>query len=201
MPADGPAPSGAEPSAGIVMTKLGSCINFQDCYNVIPQPQILSLNKLDALRWPHGFCKFNFNLSRLICIRLVLGHINLQGLCSLCSKTSYHQILSSLEAMRLHVVMIVELWNLAGISPALLPRCPWKFRAIGKVYIWISRLRDFTRSCGKTSIQWIKAQRNKVKDDSDDSNDSTSISERCCKILKCLKLLMAQGNLTTMLFN
>ena len=47
--------------------------------------------------------------------------------------------------------MIVLLWNLTGSSAALLPRCLLNFRAIGKVQTRISGLRDFTRSCGKTS--------------------------------------------------
>ena len=48
--------------------------------------------------------------------------------------------------------MIVSLWNLTGISAALLPRCLSNFRAIGKVEISISRLRDFKRSCGKSFV-------------------------------------------------
>ena len=51
--------------------------------------------------------------------------------------------------------MIVSLWNLTGISAALLPRYLLNFRAIGKVQTRISRLRDFTRSCGKTSYRLV----------------------------------------------
>ena len=40
---------------------------------------------------------------------------------SLSGKTSYRQISWSLEAARLDVLMIVSLWNLTGISAALLP--------------------------------------------------------------------------------
>ena len=78
-----------------------------------------------------------------------------QGLYSLNGKTSYRQISWSLEAARLGVIMIVSLWNLTGISAALLPRCLLNFRAIGKVQTRISRLRDFTRSCGKTSYRLV----------------------------------------------
>ena len=56
-----------------------------------------------------------------------------QGLYSLSGKTSYHQISRSLEAARLDVTIIVSLWNLTGISAALLRRCLSNFRAIGKV--------------------------------------------------------------------
>ena len=52
-------------------------------------------------------------------------------------------------------LIIVLLWNLTGISAALLPRCLLNFRAIGKVYTWISRLRDITRSSGKTSVHLV----------------------------------------------
>ena len=55
------------------------------------------------------------------------------GLYSLSRKTSYRQISWSLEAVRLDVIMIASLWNLTGISAALLPRCLWTFRAIGEV--------------------------------------------------------------------
>ena len=59
--------------------------------------------------------------------------VNHQGLYSLSDKTSYRQISWNLEAARLSVIMIVSLWNLTGISAALLPRCLSNFRAIEKV--------------------------------------------------------------------
>ena len=70
-----------------------------------------------------------------------------QRLYSQSGKTSYNQISRSLEAARLGVIAIVSLWNLTGITAALLPNCLSNFRAIGKVLIRITRLRDFTRSC------------------------------------------------------
>ena len=79
----------------------------------------------------------------------------LQGLYSLSGKTSYRQISWSLEAARLGVAMVVSLWNLTGTSAALLPRYLSNFRAIEKVKTRISRLRDFTRSCGKTSYSLV----------------------------------------------
>ena len=51
--------------------------------------------------------------------------------------------------------MIASLSILTGMSAALLLRCLSNFRAIGKVYGRISRLRDFTRSCGKTSYRLV----------------------------------------------
>ena len=42
--------------------------------------------------------------------------------------------------------------HLTGISEALLPRYLSYFRAIGKVYLLISRLRNFTRSFAETSV-------------------------------------------------
>ena len=57
----------------------------------------------------------------------------IQGIYSPSGKTSYRQIWWKLEAARLHVIMIVSLWNLTGISAALLPRSLSNVRAIGKV--------------------------------------------------------------------
>ena len=56
-----------------------------------------------------------------------------QGCYSLCGKTFYREISRSLEAARLGVIMIVSLWNLPGISQAVLPMCLSNIRAIGKV--------------------------------------------------------------------
>ena len=78
-----------------------------------------------------------------------------QGLYSLSGQTSYRQISWSLEAARLDVAMVVLLWNFTGTSVAALPRYLSNFRAIGKVQTRISRLRDFTRSCGKTSYRLV----------------------------------------------
>ena len=55
------------------------------------------------------------------------------GLYSLSGKTSYRQISQSLEAARSGVIMIVSLWNLTGISAAVLSRCLSNFRAMGNV--------------------------------------------------------------------
>ena len=63
-----------------------------------------------------------------------LHHLGIaQGLYSLSCKTSYRQISWNLEATRLGVIIITALWNLTGISAALLPRCLSNFKAIGKV--------------------------------------------------------------------
>ena len=77
------------------------------------------------------------------------------GLYSLSGKTSYRQISWSLEAARLGVMIIAPLRNLTGSSAALLPRGLSNFRAIGKVETRISRLRDFTRPCSKTSYRLV----------------------------------------------
>ena len=71
------------------------------------------------------------------------------GFYSLSGWTSHHKNSWKLEAERLDVVMIVSLWNLTGISAALLPMCLSNFRAIEKVWTRISRFRNFARSCGK----------------------------------------------------
>ena len=76
-----------------------------------------------------------------------LGHYSSNGW------TSYRKISRSREAARLDVIMIVSLWNLTGISAAMLSMYLSNFRAIVKIWTRIARLRDFTRSCGKTSIR------------------------------------------------
>ena len=79
------------------------------------------------------------------------SRLSLQGLYSLSGKTSYRKISWSLEAARFGFKLFQSLWNLAGTSAALLPRCLSNFRAIQTLQDPISRLRDFTRFGGKTS--------------------------------------------------
>ena len=76
---------------------------------------------------------FGFYLIKLDMASVLEWDKNILGLYSLSGKTSYRQISWSLETARLDVIMIVSLWNLAGVSAALLPRCLPNFRAIGKV--------------------------------------------------------------------
>ena len=78
-----------------------------------------------------------------------------QGLYSLSGKTSYRKISWSLEAARFGFKLFQLLWNLAGTSAALLPRCLSNFRAIRPLQHPISRLRDFTRFGGKTSYRLV----------------------------------------------
>ena len=82
------------------------------------------------------------------------GHL-LQGLYSLSGKTSYRKISWSLEAARFGFKLFQSLWNLAGTSAALLPRCLSNFRAIRPLQHPISLLRDFTRFGGKTSYRLV----------------------------------------------
>ena len=82
-------------------------------------------------------------------------HKVILGLYSLSGKTSYRKISWSLEAARFGFKLIQSLWNLAGTSAALLPRCLSNFRAIRPFQHPISRLRDFTRFGGKTSYRLV----------------------------------------------
>ena len=77
------------------------------------------------------------------------------GLYSLSGKTSYRKISWSLEAARFGFELFQSLWNLAGTSAALLPRCLSNFRAIRLLQHPISRLRDFMRFGGKTSYRLV----------------------------------------------
>ena len=78
-----------------------------------------------------------------------------QGLYLLSGKTSYRKISWSLEAARFGFKLFQSLWNLAGTSAALLPRCLSNFRAIRPFQHTISRLRDFTSFGGKTSYRLV----------------------------------------------
>ena len=76
----------------------------------------------------------------------------IMGLYSLSGRTSYRKISWSLEVARL----IFRLSNLTGTSArAALPRCLSNFRAIRSLQHPISRLRDFKRSYGKTSVRSV----------------------------------------------
>ena len=68
-------------------------------------------------------------------------------------RTSYCQI--SWSFLWLDDIMIVSLWNLTGISSALLPRCLSNVRVIIKVWTRISLLRGFTGSYGKTTFRLV----------------------------------------------
>ena len=78
-----------------------------------------------------------------------------QGLYSLSGKTSYCKVSWSLEAARFGFKLFQLLWNLAGTSAALLPRCLSNFRAIRPLQPPISRLREFTIFGGKTSYRLV----------------------------------------------
>ena len=98
----------------------------------------------------------------LWCGKVVLDvlYSTTHGLYSLSGKTSYRKISWSLEAARFGSKLFQSLWNLAGTSAALLPRCLSKrclsnFRAIRPLQHPISRLRDFTRFGGKTSYRLV----------------------------------------------
>ena len=69
------------------------------------------------------------------------------------SDQTYRKISQSLEAARFVFRIVRSLWNLAGTSAALLPRCMSNLKAIRTFWLPISRLRDFTRSHDK--MQYI----------------------------------------------
>ena len=104
-----------------------------------------------------------FLSSRQLCAHIIHGHfigsgtaIAMRlGLYSLSGKTSYRKISWSLEAARFGFKLFQSLWNLAGTSAALLPRCLSNFRAIRPLQHPISWLRYFTRFGGKTSYRLV----------------------------------------------
>ena len=101
----------------------------------------------DSYCLPSGTSRYEM----LSCFLLSLS----KGLYSLSGKTFHRQILWSLEAVILDIVIIVSLWNLTGFSTAPLRRYLRHFRAIGKVEPRTSRLQVFMRSCGKTSYRLV----------------------------------------------
>ena len=106
--------------------------------------------------WPECTrgCGYDFGLAINHGNGLILE--SCQGLYSLSGKTSYRKISWSLEAARFGLKLFQLLWNLAGTSAALLPRCLSNFNAIRPLQHPISRLRDFTRFGGKTSYrEWF----------------------------------------------
>ena len=58
--------------------------------------------------------------------------------------------------MRFVFRIVRSLWNLAGTSAALLPKCLSNFKAIRQFKVPISWLRDFTRSYEKTSFRILR---------------------------------------------
>ena len=82
--------------------------------------------------------------------------IRAPGLYSPNGKTSYRQISWSLEAVKLGVIMIVSHWNLAGTSATPLPKCLSNFtERLKKIKPGSRGLRDFARSCGKSSVRLV----------------------------------------------
>ena len=78
-----------------------------------------------------------------------------QGFHSLSSKTSYRKISWNLESVKSRYRLFQSLRICTGTSAAGLPRCLSNFRAIRSLQYPISRLRDFTWSCGKTSYRVV----------------------------------------------
>ena len=100
-----------------------------------------------------------------------------QGLYTLSGKTVCRKISWSFEAARFGSKLFQSLWNLAGTSAALLPRCLSNFRAIRPLQHTISRLRDFTRFGVKTSYSLVNRGPELDKGDADNSRCSTQSLE------------------------
>ena len=85
----------------------------------------------------------------------MIHHFNrLQGFYSLSGRTSHQQNSWRLEATRLGVLMIASLWNLAGISAALLLRSNCQISE--RLEMPRPKSRGFeTRSCGKASARLV----------------------------------------------
>ena len=100
----------------------------------------------ELLHWPWGYqCYFTALGNYYGCLSAIkvtmkeIGKLD-KELYSLSGKTSYSQISRSLEALRFNRVMIVSLWNLTGISAALLPSIQFPLQSHSFVpwviYMW-----------------------------------------------------------------
>ena len=105
----------------------------------------------------------------------------IQGFYSLCGRTSYRKISWSLEAARLCWNNRIGL-NFDRHLDSFAAELPANFSAIGKVETRISRLRDFTRTYGKTPVRlmnmWIEGPLHSNHTHSSTSTMNTSIC-RC----------------------
>ena len=101
---------------------------------------------VEAWRYVENSCVFLWHVC--IVIYDVYNGICMAGVYLLSGKMSYRQISRSREDARVDIIMTVSLWNLTSLPTAY---C----RAIGKVQSQLSRLRNFTRSCGKTSNRLV----------------------------------------------
>ena len=106
-------------------------------------------------QFDHWFWYWDWNIPRWKFHTNVVPCKHHQGLYSQSGKTSYRKISWSLEAARFGFKLFQLLWNLAGTSAALLPRCLSNFRVIRPLQHPISRLWDFTRFGGKTYYRLV----------------------------------------------
>ena len=86
--------------------------------------------------------RFEFDSHEMICHQF--QHHD-QGPISISDKTSHRKIWRSLEAARLVVQIIALLWNFAGISAAVLPRCLSSDRTILNTNLANLRLHEILR--------------------------------------------------------
>ena len=112
---------------------------------------------LETTTGPENWWPLPRTLSRYLLI--LSNHYNQfvdQGPVSISDKTSCCKISRSPEAARLVVQIITSLWNLTGISAALLSMCLSNVRAIVHFEIQIVWPRDFASSYNKSSYRILK---------------------------------------------
>ena len=89
---------------------------------------------------------FTSNDCIVVCSKIHQGFYSLRG------RRYYHKIWRSFEAARFGFILFQSHWNLTGTSAAALPRCLSISERYSHENNPISRLQDFMRSCGKTSV-------------------------------------------------
>ena len=86
---------------------------------------------------------------------LAISRLRILGLYSLSGRTSSRKISRSLKVAKFIFRHFQSFWHLTGTLAAALPKCLSNFRAIRSLKHLISRLPDFTKSYGKTSIRLV----------------------------------------------
>ena len=107
---------------------LTEILTTKPAYLIINTP--LSTTAMSSMYWWILKRGLDYNMLYQTCS--ILDCLISLGLYSLSGKTSCRKISWCLEAARFDVEMFISLWNLTGISAALLLRCLTHFGAIGK---------------------------------------------------------------------
>ena len=103
------------------------------------------------INW-HQLARWQHRQPCSIMLYTIPKNTNEQGRESLNSKTSYNQILSSLDAVKIDIITFVLVWNLTCISAVLLPRCLLNFKAIRALKSFYAGSRFYEIWCSEVLL-------------------------------------------------